>query len=60
VNLVVSGRTGASIKEAICKGTVWAIRREAAKPGSYYWLKGGKRQARLAALEPAPEQVALR
>jgi len=43
VNLVVAGRTGASIKEAICKGTLWAIRREAAKPGSYLWLKGGKR-----------------
>lgn len=60
VNLVVGGRTGASIKEAICKGTVWAIRREAAKPGSYFWLKGGNRQAQLAALEAAPEQVALR
>jgi len=56
VNLVVSGWTGASIKEAICKGTVWSIRREAAKPGSYRWLKGGKRQARLA----ADQQVALR
>ncbi|MGO9158971.1 NAD(P)/FAD-dependent oxidoreductase [Mycobacterium sp.] len=49
VNIVVGGRTAASIKEAICKGTVWAIRREAAKPGSYYWLKGGKRSAQLAA-----------
>jgi NADH:ubiquinone reductase (H+-translocating) len=49
VNVVVGGRTAASIKEAICKGTLWAIRREAAKPGSYYWLKGGKRSAHLAA-----------
>jgi NADH dehydrogenase len=56
VNLAVGGRTGASIKEAICKGTVWVIRNEAAKPGSYRWLKGGKRQARLA----ADHQVALR
>jgi NADH:ubiquinone reductase (H+-translocating) len=47
VNVVVAGRTGASIKEAICKGTLWAIRREAAKPGSYMWLKGGKRQRRV-------------
>ena len=31
VNLVVGGRTAASIKEAICKGTMWAIRREAAQ-----------------------------
>ena len=49
VNIAVGGRSAASIKEAICKGTVWAIRREAAKPGSYYWLKGGKRSAQLAA-----------
>ena len=47
VNLVVAGRTAASIKEAICKGTLWGIRREAAKPGSYMWLKGGKRQRRV-------------
>ena len=49
VNVVVGGRSAASIKEAICKGTLWAIRREAAKPGSYIWLKGGKRSAQLAA-----------
>ncbi len=55
VNIVVGGRSAASIKEAICKGTLWAIRREAAKPGSYYWLKGGKRSAQLA----AEQQVAL-
>ena len=55
VNIVVGGRSAASIKEAICKGTVWAIRREAAKPGSYYWLKGGKRSAQLS----AEQQVAL-
>jgi NADH dehydrogenase len=55
VNIVVGGRSAASIKEAICKGTLWAIRREAAKPGSYYWLKGGKRSAQL----PAEQQVAL-
>jgi NADH dehydrogenase len=55
VNIVVAGRSAASVKEAICKGTLWAIRREAAKPGSYYWLKGGKRSAQLA----ADHQVAL-
>lgn len=43
VNAVLGGRITASLKEAICKGTVWSIRREAAKPGSYFWLKGGKR-----------------
>jgi NADH:ubiquinone reductase (H+-translocating) len=43
VNALVGGRIAASLKEAICKATVWSIRREAAKPGSYFWLKGGKR-----------------
>jgi NADH dehydrogenase len=53
---VVGGRSAASIKEAVCKGTLWAIRREAAKPGSYYWLKGGKRAARVAAGQQAAFQ----
>ena len=48
VNAIVGGRIAASIKEAICKATVWSIRREAAKPGSYFWLKGGKRPEQLA------------
>jgi NADH dehydrogenase len=48
VNAVIGGRIAASIKEAICKATVWSIRREAAKPGSYFWFKGGKRSAQLA------------
>jgi NADH:ubiquinone reductase (H+-translocating) len=56
VNVVVGGRSAASIKEAICKATLWAIRREATKPGSYFWLKGGNRPAQL----PADERVALR
>ncbi|ORW02950.1 NAD(P)/FAD-dependent oxidoreductase [Mycobacterium kyorinense] len=43
INAAIGGRVAASIKEAICKGTVWGIRREAAKPGWYRWLKGGKR-----------------
>jgi len=47
VNLAIGGRSAATLKEAICKGTIWGIRREAAKPGSYYWLKGGKRPAQL-------------
>jgi NADH dehydrogenase len=55
VNVIVGGRSAASIKEAICKGTLWAIRREATKPGSYFWLKGGNRPAPL----PADERVAL-
>ncbi|MGA8328292.1 MAG: FAD-dependent oxidoreductase, partial [Mycobacterium sp.] len=49
VNLFIGGRLAASVKEAVCKGTVWGLRREAAKPGWYRWLKGGKRAERLAA-----------
>jgi NADH dehydrogenase len=37
------GRLAASVKEAICKGTVWGLRREARKPGSTVVMKGGKR-----------------
>ena len=43
VNVFVGGRLGASLKEAICKGTLWSIRREARKPGSLFWFKGGRR-----------------
>ncbi len=46
----VGGRIAASIKEMVCKGTLWQLRREAAKPGSYFLIKGGKRAERLAAL----------
>ncbi len=46
--LYVGGRTAATIKEAVCKGTVSFLAREAGKPGSYFWLKGGKRAKRLA------------
>lgn len=45
VKAYAGGRLAAAIKEAICKGTVWAMRREATKPGSYRWLKGGNRPA---------------
>ena len=48
LNLFIGGRVAASIKEAVCKGTVWGIRREAAKPGWYRWLKGGNRPEQLA------------
>ena len=48
VNVAIGGRVAASIKEAVCKGTVWGIRHEAAKPGWYRWLKGGNRPEQLA------------
>ncbi len=55
LNLFVGGRVAASVKEAVCKGTVWGLRKEAAKPGWYRWLTGGKRAQRLAAeVVPVP------
>lgn len=49
----IGGRTAASIKEAVCKGTISFLSREARKPGSYFWLKGGKRQQQVAAAQEA-------
>ncbi len=37
------GRVAASVKEAICKGTLGGLRREARKPGSAFLFKGSKR-----------------
>lgn len=48
----IGGRVAASIKETVCKGTISFLSREARKPGSYFWLKGGKRQQRLAEAVP--------
>jgi NADH dehydrogenase FAD-containing subunit len=48
--LHIGGRAAATIKEAVCKGTISFLRREARKPGSYFWLKGGGKR-------PAPEAV---
>ncbi len=56
VNLIIGGRVAASIKETVCKGTLWQLRREAAKPGWYHWLKGGNRPAQL----QTNQQVAIR
>jgi NADH dehydrogenase FAD-containing subunit len=47
--LYVGGRAAASIKEAVCKGTISFLTKEARKPGSYFWIKGGKRAEHLAA-----------
>jgi NADH dehydrogenase len=54
VKFYTGGRAGAALKEAVCKVTVWAIRREARKPGSIFWLKGGTRPSQPAL---APEVV---
>jgi NADH dehydrogenase len=48
LNLFVGGRVAAFVKEAVCKGTVWGLRKEAAEPGWYRWLRGGQRAQRLA------------
>ncbi|MCW2550673.1 MAG: FAD-dependent pyridine nucleotide-disulfide oxidoreductase [Mycobacterium sp.] len=49
----IGGRAAASIKEAVCKATVWQLGLEARKPGSYFLFKGGKRAEHLAAAEQA-------
>jgi hypothetical protein len=41
--LYIGGRAGATIKETVCKTTLTFLRREARKPGSLFWIKGGKR-----------------
>lgn len=38
-NLYIGGRTAGFIKEQVCKGTLGFLRKEARKPGSYFWLK---------------------
>lgn len=45
----IGGRAAARIKEAVCRGTIVFLSREARKPGSYFWLKGGKRPQKVAA-----------
>ncbi|MGD9619773.1 MAG: NAD(P)/FAD-dependent oxidoreductase [Mycolicibacterium sp.] len=47
--LYIGGRAAARIKEMVCKGTIVFLAREARRPGSYFWLKGGKRPQQLAA-----------
>jgi NADH:ubiquinone reductase (H+-translocating) len=46
--LYIGGRAAAAVKEAVCKGTVSFLAKEARKPGSYFWLKGGNRAQRVA------------
>jgi NADH dehydrogenase len=50
----IGGRLAAAAKEAVCKGTLWGLRREARKPGSAFMFNGDKRS-----LQPAtaPAQV---
>lgn len=48
IPLYLGGRTAALVKEQVCRGTLSFLRREARKPGAYFWLKGGKRAEKLA------------
>lgn len=50
MNLYIGGRAGARIKEVTCNFAVGKIRREARRPGSLVWVKGGPR--------PDPRDVA--
>jgi NADH:ubiquinone reductase (H+-translocating) len=52
MDIHIRGRITGSIKEAVIKGTLWGLRREARKPGSTAWYKGGARPS-----EPMPEVV---
>ena len=48
IRAYIGGRTAAFIKEQVCRFTVTSLRREAGKPGSYFWLKSDWRTAQLA------------
>jgi NADH dehydrogenase len=49
-NLHMGGRTGALLKEFICKGIPWQLTKEAKKPGAHtWWTKDPARVALLAA-----------
>lgn len=43
VNFFLAGRAAAGVKEAVCRSTLWQLRREAARPGSMIWPKGGRK-----------------
>lgn len=51
IPLYIGGRAAALIKEQVCKGTLSFLRKEARRPGAYFWLKGGKRARRLTGTE---------
>jgi NADH dehydrogenase len=51
VRFYIGGRLAAALKEVVCKGTLWGLRREARKPGSAFYVTGRARgeQAAIAA-----------
>ncbi len=54
VRLVIGGRVAAAVKEAVRRSTVRGLAREACKPGSYFWIKGGRRRRAAALAERVP------
>lgn len=53
-SVYLGGRTGALVKEQVCRLTVSLLRAEARRPGAYRWLKSGWRRAQLTAAQPMP------
>ena len=48
VPLHLGGRVAATIREAVCAGTVSFLVKEARRPGSYFWPRGGGRSRTIA------------
>jgi NADH dehydrogenase len=46
--IFIGGRTGAFVKEQVCRATLTFLRKEGQKPGSYFWFKGDNRARQLA------------
>ncbi|AEF41158.1 FAD-dependent pyridine nucleotide-disulfide oxidoreductase [Hoyosella subflava DQS3-9A1] len=46
-DLAIAGRTGAFVKEQICRGTLRWLAREIQKPGSYKWPEGPRATAEI-------------
>lgn len=58
-NFHASGRTGALLKELICKGIPWQLSKEAKKPGTHtWWAKDPGREALLAAQQTKNPETA--
>ncbi|OMC05580.1 pyridine nucleotide-disulfide oxidoreductase [Mycobacterium sp. NS-7484] len=47
----IGGRTGAFVKEQVCRATITFLRKEGVKAGSYFWFKGDNRARQLAAAQ---------
>ncbi|GJF10336.1 dehydrogenase [Mycolicibacterium cyprinidarum] len=56
-NLYIGGRSGAFMKEQVCRWTLKWLRGEAVKPGSYKSLKGPDRSSQLEALAARQTEI---